>query len=146
MAGCDDDKDRTVFGQPLPRPADAPRAVPRPGSGGTQAPPGDRTVIGGALPGQRGGLAPPQQPAQPYPQQQPYGQPAPFGGAAPNSGLFPELPRQDAAPDRVEPRISLQDALRPSGLAQTAIRNPIVRAASDLLILLGRLRTGLVEM
>ncbi|SFJ82160.1 type IVB secretion system protein IcmH/DotU [Jannaschia pohangensis] len=191
MAGPDDDKDRTVFGQPLPKPGDAPRAVPRPGAGAPPAGGGDRTVIGGALPPGPGGvrsaggppaedtwlggaLPPagggayppqgqgntwaPQQPyppqAQPYPpphqpypsQPQPYGQPAPFGGAQSNNGMFPELAQQQAAPQRVAPRISLEAALKPSGLAQTAVRNAIVRAASDMLILLGRLRTGLVEM
>ena len=174
MAGRDDDKDRTVFGQPLPKPdADAPpRAVPRPDTGGDRTviggalppqgarsaggirPPEEDTWLGGALPGQGGGQTQgawntPQQPAQPYPQQnyQPhYGQPAPFGGAGQANQLFPELQDRQAAPSRVAPRISLEDAMKPSGLAQNAVRNPIVRAASDLLILLGRLRTGLVEM
>lgn len=44
------------------------------------------------------------------------------------------------------PRIAFNDALRGAGLEVGNASNPILAAASDLLVLLGRLRTGMVEM
>ncbi len=44
------------------------------------------------------------------------------------------------------PKIPLQQALQVKGLGKGASSNPLLAAAAPLLILLGRLRTGLVEM
>ncbi|MFV0303219.1 MAG: type VI secretion system protein TssL, long form [Paracoccus sp. (in: a-proteobacteria)] len=149
--------DRTVIGGPLPasgrpgtggggqsgspfdqRPAPQDWGAPRPESG--------NTWIGG-----------PQQPGyhpQPYPPAQPGwpGQPPAYGniGQAPGGdrGFFPDIPRDrgaQAAPMQ-GPKIPLQQAMQVKGLGKGASTNPILAAAAPLLILLGRLRTGLVEM
>lgn len=137
----DDDGDKTVFGGPLPG------ARPKPPADN------DRTVIGGALP-------------QSQPPQAPGLRPAPAGGNTwlggavpqpPSGGLgrpdqradsfFPDLPSQaPAAAPLQTPRISLQDALRAKGLGKGGPSNPLLAAAANLLILFGRLRTGMVEM
>ncbi len=145
------DDDKTVFGGKLPQqPAQPPRAAP----GGPAA---DRTVIGGALPPQRpapgagigtpapgpqdgntwlGGALPP---AQPAPGQAPGAQP---------QGFFPEVPSgQPEQPTGTDtPRIALEQALRATGLGKGGPSNPLLAAAANLLILFGRLRTGMVEM
>lgn len=133
-----DDDDKTVFGGPLPGPRPKPPA-------------GDRTVIGGAVP-------PPSNP-------NPFGRPAPQGGdtwlggavpqpggdmgrkSAPSDGFFPAIPSDtpQSAPIQT-PRISLQEALRAKGLGKGGPSNPLLAAAANLLILFGRLRTGMVEM
>ncbi len=174
MAG--DDGDKTVIGGPAlgrAAPGAAP-AKPDPfGRGNTRAPSGERTVIGGALPGRGGGGAdgntwvggavPPASPAPPP--DDPFGRRPGFGtgaGAAlgPGAGaglgkpagvqgdsFFPDMPSRDAPVQRAETaRISLQAALRASGLGAGGSSNPLVAAAANLLILFGRLRTGLVEM
>ena len=92
--------------------------------------------------GQPQGYPPPgyQQPQYQTPQYVP--QSVPTGAE-----MFPEIPRPDAQPQRqVTPRIALADALRATGLGKGGSTNPLVAAAANLLILLGRLRTGLVEM
>ena len=137
-------------------------------------PPGGNTWLGGALPPQPAYPQPsyppqPAYPAQPggYPQQpyapplqQPGYQPAPnFGGGAGGTGgigqaagapegFFPTMPSQrPQAPIQMQqPRISLDAALRATGLGRGGSSNPLVAAAANLLILFGRLRTGLVEM
>ncbi|AUH64933.1 type VI secretion system protein TssL, long form [Paracoccus zhejiangensis] len=161
--------DRTVIGGPLPSlgrpgagggqsgspfdqrpsPSDWDRPRPAPPSQGwpAQRPESGNTWIGG-----------PQQPA--YPPQQPY-QPAQQGwsGQAPgygnigsaaggDRGFFPDIPRDRAgqAAPMQGPKIPLQQALQVKGLGKGASTNPILAAAAPLLILLGRLRTGLVEM
>lgn len=198
----DDDNDKTVFGQPLPRPD------PKKGASGQpqrpqQPPPaqqggaGDKTVFGQPLPPPPGGTPPAQggrsAPVQQPPQQQPWNNPAPedtwLGGALnpqppqppsqqppqqqgygqqppppspqqqqplyqPGTGqrsagaeIFPEIPQQQQAPSYApRPRIAFEDALRAAGPDTGGSSNPLIRAASGLLILLGRLRTGLVEM
>lgn len=137
------DDDKTVFGGKLPgvKPA---------------APDNDRTVIGGALPpAQPGGFGRPapqsgntwlggpvQQPA-PVPQS-PIGQPV---GQA-QDGFFPQIP-QESQPQAAPisgPKIALEEALRAKGLGQGGPSNPLLAAAANLLILFGRLRTGMVEM
>jgi type VI secretion system protein ImpK len=61
--------------------------------------------------------------------------------------MFPEIPKNEApVQQRQTPRISLEDALKGTGLGKGGSTNPLVAAAANLLILLGRLRTGLVEM
>ncbi len=167
--------DRTVIGGALPiqpRPA-APQPGYQPGGqpGGFQptapapqqpfgAPPaaGGNTWLGGALPPQPSYQQPAPQPYQPpyQPPAQPqyqappaYGAPSGIGQAlgAPE-GFFPTMPSQrpQAPVQMQQPRISLDAALRATGLGKGGSSNPLVAAAANLLILFGRLRTGLVEM
>lgn len=135
------------------------------------APPaGGNTWLGGALPVQPSYPQQPAyspQPAYPAPQggfQQPYGQPPQqpayqpspsFGSgggigqaAGAPEGFFPTMPSQrpQAPVQMQQPRISLDAALRATGLGRGGSSNPLVAAAANLLILFGRLRTGLVEM
>jgi type VI secretion system protein ImpK len=83
--------------------------------------------------------------AQPVPQQPLY---QPGTGQRPaGSEIFPEIRAAQEAPQYApRPRIAFQDALRAAGPETGGSSNPLVRAASGLLILLGRLRTGLVDM
>ncbi|MBP0484974.1 type IVB secretion system protein IcmH/DotU [Sagittula salina] len=61
--------------------------------------------------------------------------------------LFPEVKRRETpAMQAMQRKISLEDALRATGLGAGGPNNPLVAAAANLLILLGRLRTGMVEM
>ena len=112
---------------------------------------------------------PPAAPPQAYPPaQQPYPAPPPAHGyqqphypdpyaGQPQPGWTPATPPPDGqfpvagAPrppqqQRHTPKIAFTDALRGSGLDVGSSSNPIIAAASDLLVLLGRLRTGMVEM
>lgn len=59
---------------------------------------------------------------------------------------FPTAAQPNVAPTRAVPKIAFQDALRGTGLEVGNASNPVIAAASDILILLGRLRTGIVEM
>lgn len=106
--------------------------------------------------------APPAYPQPGYPsaQPQPYGVPPtpgfgaglgqglanPFQPAA-GQGFFPDL-HQPQAPIQTHaaPRISLRQALQAASLGKGGSSNPLIAAATNLLILFGRLRTGLVEM
>jgi type VI secretion system protein ImpK len=103
---------------------------------GQQPPAGGNTWIGGSVP---------QQPAapSPYPQAN-IGQPT--GGQA--QGFFPG--QQPAAPPPQSthkgPQIGLQEALKATGLGAGGPSNPLLAASANLLILFGRLRTGMVEM
>lgn len=112
------------------------------------------------------GGQPPQQPAypggygygqQPPPPQQGWGQqpqPAARPGYQPATGqrpagsdIFPEIQRpEDQRQPQLKPRIALSDALKGTGLGAGGSTNPLIASAANLLILLGRLRTGLVEM
>lgn len=85
------------------------------------------------------------------------GQPAGYGGGGMGGGIgqapggdrgfFPDIPRDKPAVAPMQgPKIPLQQALQVKGLGNGASSNPILAAAAPLLILLGRLRTGLVEM
>lgn len=105
---------------------------------------------------------PPAQPAYPpaqpapgqYPPayQDPYAQPPQQHGYVPVAptpdGQFPDAAQAQQAPQPQSsgPKIAFTDALRGSGLDVGSSSNPIIAAASDLLVLLGRLRTGMVEM
>lgn len=62
-------------------------------------------------------------------------------------GQFP-LAHPQPTPEgpRIVPTISFSDALRGTGMDLGRSSNPILASASDLLVLLGRLRTGMVEM
>ena len=200
-----DDDDKTVFGQPLPRPdpKGAKSGAPTPTPAQPAPPPpasdggGDKTVFGQPLPppGQgapQGGRSAPVQPAPPpqQPQQQAWNSPKAedtwLGGALnpqphspqpqhqpppqqhqpqyppqhqqplyqPGTGqrptgseIFPDIPAEQQAPEYApRPKIAFEDALRAAGPDTGGSSNPLVRAASGLLILLGRLRTGLVDM
>lgn len=105
----------------------------------------------------------PQAAPRPAPQQPAYQpQPRPMGNPGSNhySGriydtdtgrpqspeLFPELRRRETVARSVRQKIALEDALRATGLGAGGPNNPLVAAAANLLILLGRLRTGMVEM
>ncbi len=61
--------------------------------------------------------------------------------------LFPEVRQQQVnTGPALRQKIALQDALRATGLGAGGPNNPLVAAAANLLILMGRLRTGMVEM
>lgn len=96
--------------------------------------------------------APPYTPQQPDPYAQGHPAPPPQHGwtpaAPPVDGQFPIAGAAAPAPQppRNVPKIAFTDALRGSGLDVGTSSNPILAAASDLLVLLGRLRTGMVEM
>lgn len=144
--------DRTVIGGALPQ-GQPPQQPGHPNPIGAPPAQGGNTWLGGALP-------PTQQPAQPYPQPTPHQPPRPAPGSIgtpqhnigspfhnQNDGFFPELPRQQAAPQPMQtPRISLAQALQATGLGKGGSSNPLVASAANLLILFGRLRTGMVEM
>src|SRR5690606_8235043 len=67
--------------------------------------------------------------------------------AMPDRGFFPDVPRpQHQQAPMVGPKIPLAAALQVKGLGRGSASNPLIAAAASLLILLGRLRTGLVEM
>ena len=95
-----------------------------------------------------GGHHQPQQPQhQGWPGQAPgYGNIGSAAGGG-DRGFFPDIPRdRPVAAPMQGPKIPLQQALQVKGLGKGASTNPILAAAAPLLILLGRLRTGLVEM
>lgn len=163
-----DDHDRTVFGGALPPkgPGSDSPFDQRPGHGttGIGGPAqGERTVIGGTAPWQGGGIGqPPGVAPQPRqddtwigagaPQSYPSSPQRPAGGTigratASDQGFFPEFHRdQPAAPQRNMPRIPLHDALRVSEIGGGSSTNPLLASAASLLILLGRLRTGMVDL
>ncbi|WP_305037468.1 type IVB secretion system protein IcmH/DotU [Epibacterium sp. Ofav1-8] len=138
--GAPQPPEKTVFGQPVP---------PQPPGGGyapAAQPPADDTWHRGPLAPQPSPAAPAPPPAQPRPPvQQPYY--APGTGQAAGNGIFPEI-GQAAQPQAAQqqPRIALADALKARGSGAGQSSNPLIAAAADLLVLLGRLRTGLVEM
>lgn len=152
-------QDRTVFGQPLPPAGGGPGRVAPMGQPPSWPPPGaDDTWLGGALnPAPRPPLQSPPQGAgpgnwaqrspQPPPQHpRPLYQPG-TGARAAGAEIFPEIPQaQQPRNAYVQPRIALTDALKGTGLGAGGSTNPLIAAAANLLILLGRLRTGLVEM
>lgn len=169
------DAERTVFGSPLP-PAQPPQPqAPYPQQPGIQHPPQQNaphphpaqqpgpgraaptgapqpthedTWLGGALnpfPNQQQPQTPPPQPPpQPQYGQQPLYSPAHVPTGA---NMFPEVPREaEPVAQPIVPRISFQDALKGTGLGAGGSSNPLLAASANLLILLGRLRSGLVEM
>ena len=76
-----------------------------------------------------------------------YGDPAQIGRAGDdNRGFFPEFGARPPQQAPQAPRIALHDALQVRELGAASSSNPLLAAASSLLILLGRLRTGLVEL
>lgn len=153
---------------PAPAPGTGPGQSYGQSSGGTWVgAPGSQP--GGGYPGQSAGnyqppYAPPGQ-GYSHGQNSPQGQ-GHFGGPAPgqsaspfdqaqqigrasgqgDEGFFPQFHRPEAAPRQTAPRIPLHEALRVRDLGAASSSNPLLAAASTLLILLGRLRTGLVEL
>ncbi|MFV0410674.1 MAG: type VI secretion system protein TssL, long form [Paracoccus sp. (in: a-proteobacteria)] len=123
---------------------------------------------GSATPGAAGGASgagspfPPAGGAPPYPGQYPaqHGGPPPGGSASPfdqsaqigaapgqgDPGFFPQYHRPDTMQRQQTPRIPLHEALQVRDLGAASSSNPLLASASSLLILLGRLRTGLVEL
>lgn len=115
----DDEDDRTIFGQKLPEPS--PRVPPSQAVVSDQAE--DETVFGRPDPERT--RRPPPPPSSPT-----HGKP------------LSDVQLQDVAPrtpttDKSSPR---------SGINPGQASNPILAAASDLLVLLGQLRTGQVDM
>ena len=199
MAGRDDDKDKTVFGGPVPggqrgttdiwsRPQgqggdDGRTVIGRPGQGGGAPVPGEHHTASpfGQRPPASGGWAQggdgstwiggpsrsaqgqaPQNHGQPAPGyggggygQGPsgspwpgYGDPSQIGRAAgpDQRGFFPDIGNQQPQMATHAPRIPLAEAMRVRDLGAASSANPLLAAAASLLILLGRLRTGLVEL
>ncbi|MEO9575353.1 MAG: type IVB secretion system protein IcmH/DotU [Tateyamaria sp.] len=156
-----DDGDKTIIGRPREaapaRPPPAPPVAPKPAPSALQEDDAERTVFGQKLP-----EAP--VPARPQPVQTPLHQvraPEPSDestiiGAklpepkppAPKPLLPSELKRQAKLRKKPpeENKVSLLAATRNSGRAVGKGANPMLAAASDILGLLGRLRTGRVEM
>lgn len=91
----------------------------------------------GAQVGQPGGSS-----ASPFEQAGQIGRAAGQG----DQGFFPQYHQPDTTPRRETPRIPLHEALRVRDLGAASSSNPLLAAAASLLILLGRLRTGLVEL
>lgn len=131
-------------------------------SGGTWVGAPGSAPGGPSYPSQSPGYQPPYSPpgqAQP-PAQAQFGGPAPGQSASPfeqasqigraagqgDDGFFPQFHRPDNAPRQTAPRIPLHEALRVRDLGAASSSNPLLAAAAPLLILLGRLRTGLVEL
>ncbi len=148
-------------GQPYGAP---PQAAPPPAAwpGASSQPAPGQSWSGQSYPGQSyPGQAYPGQsyPGQAYPGGVP-GQPAPaFGlglGTGLGSGLDPQggqgffpasAPQFQPGPNLSPvPRVSLQQALRATGIGDGGSTNPLLASATNLLILFGRLRTGIVEM
>ena len=144
----------TWLGGPLSPQPPQPGGYGQPGTGGTggqgwDQPPAQPPYNPGGAYGGGPGYPPPYQPGG-YPGGQPGWPQAGHGIGAPvgqERGFFPDVPRDTprSAP-MVGPKISLQQAMRVKGLGRGSSSNPILAAAAPLLILLGRLRTGLVEM
>lgn len=175
MAG-DDDDDKTVFGGPVPggtpfgqRPGPSPKGQQPPASDAwgrpAQKPPGqgaspfDQPQPASASPfGESGPNASPfGGPAQggqtwlgrPAPPPAPSADPSQIGRAAgPDSrGFFPDIAQSSQQqPAQQAPRIALHEALNVRDLGAASSANPLLASAASLLILLGRLRTGLVEL
>ena len=123
----DDDGERTIFGQKLPEAHPVVRAAP------VQTPlhrvrslnvSDESTIIGAKLP----------EPSPPKPKP-----PLP-------SEIRRKAKEAALAPPKDAEKVSLRAALRSSGRTVGKGSNPMLAAASDILRLLGRLRTGMVEM
>ncbi|MFV0294347.1 MAG: type VI secretion system protein TssL, long form [Paracoccus sp. (in: a-proteobacteria)] len=156
--------DRTVIGGSVPAPGQpsspaSPYYPPQPnppadGNTWLEAPasspvPGNPSPFpSSGSPAYQGG----QYPAQPGPtggaSASPFDQSAQIGRAPGQSdnGFFPQYHQPDTTPRHQAPRIPLHEALQVRDLGAASSSNPLLAAASSLLILLGRLRTGLVEL
>ncbi|MBK4214964.1 type IVB secretion system protein IcmH/DotU [Paracoccus caeni] len=164
------DDARTLIGRPNPAPGGGGFGQP---TQGFQNPPYGQPAPGGSPFGDNApGASPfgnPGQPQQPGPGQGNYGQsgqtwlgrpaqapaapPIAYGGGqigradASDRGFFPDIQQRAAqAPVAAGPRIPLHEALQVRELGAGSSSNPLLAAAASLLILLGRLRTGMVEL
>ncbi len=149
--------DRTLIGLPgqPPRRDGGPFGRPQGGFQGHSG--GEDTWIGAGAPQAFPSHQPPPQSGyhNPSPAPRPNfgGQGGQYGGGtigrpmSHDGGFFPEYqqPAQHA-PQRHLPKIPLNDALRVSELGGGSSSNPLLASAASLLILLGRLRTGMVEL
>ncbi|WP_299193286.1 type IVB secretion system protein IcmH/DotU [uncultured Litoreibacter sp.] len=160
---------------PAPGPSDSPFANAPGGQPAPIGQPpvsgaGDKTVIGGALPPQgqhpfpqQGGRVAPTggPPSAPSTGDTwlggalPPSNPAPVGGQSPigspigsqQEGFFPETSTNQPVQQQVPTQqIPLHQALKGTGLGKGGSSNPLVAAAANLLILFGRLRTGMVQL
>ncbi|MBA4492644.1 type IVB secretion system protein IcmH/DotU [Paracoccus sp. S1E-3] len=155
-----------------PGPGGYPPGGPQPGGypapGGYpsgHAPPSGGTWVGAPSAPAQSGSPFPAYPAAPHGAQPgypgaPVGQAGHGGSASPfdqvgqigrapgqgDEGFFPQYHQPDSAPRQTTPRIPLHEALRVRDLGAASSSNPLLAAAAPLLILLGRLRTGLVEL
>lgn len=146
--------DKTVIGGALPPQGQHPFPQQAPISGGRAAPVGG--AIGGPLSGTPGGPVAPDDtwlggglPQQGGQQQPPIGAQSPIGApiGAQNQGFFPDAQPQASVQQQAPvAQIPLHQALQATGLGQGGSSNPIVAAAANLLILFGRLRTGMVQL
>ncbi|WP_405402651.1 type IVB secretion system protein IcmH/DotU [Paracoccus sp. Ld10] len=176
MAGEDDDKTvfggplpgSNPAREPGPRPAsDGWGRPPVPGGGGHGSPASAQPLAPFSPPYPAPGSSAPQgDGASPFggpgmgaagPGQTWLGRPAPapvpgsnagqIGRAAgPDRGFFPDIAAPQSTPTREAPRIPLFEALQVRDLGAGSSSNPILASAASLLILLGRLRTGMVEL
>ena len=82
------------------------------------------------------------------PSPQPYGASGQIGRAdASDRGFFPDIGGRPAPQvQHAGPRIPLHEAMQVRDLGAGSSNNPLLAAAASLLILLGRLRTGMVEL
>ncbi|MDO5622823.1 MAG: type VI secretion system protein TssL, long form [Paracoccus sp. (in: a-proteobacteria)] len=152
-----DDDDKTVFGGPTPRPLSG-RPVPPQRQGrdpwagsGAPASPGSGSPFDNLTDDGQTWLGRPPPASAPIPGAWPPAQPIPDArqiGRADHGdrGFFPDIGAQPAPSAPIMPRIPLQQALQVRDLGRAASSNPLLAAAASLLILLGRLRTGMVEM
>ena len=157
---ADEDDDKTVFGGPLGGGPGLPGSDPwgpTPGPGRAPAPFPPAGPPRGAAPPSASPFGDGGQGASPFGEGQTWlGRPGPASpppapgaigrAAGPDRGFFPDLAVQAPAPARPASRIPLAEALQGRDLGAGASSNPLLAAAAGLLILLGRLRTGLVEL
>ena len=141
---------RDVWGRPQTGTDDGRTVLGRPGQGmpGQDAPgqgaPGSASPFGNVAQGGQTWLGRPAPAPGPV-----HGDPSQIGRAAGagNRGFFPDIGARPARRSEPQaPRIALHDALKVRELGAGSSSNPLLAAAASLLILLGRLRTGLVEL
>ncbi|MFD1795525.1 OmpA family protein [Paracoccus aurantiacus] len=130
----------TWVGAPSSSPA--PSGSPFPGAPGNAS--GGQAYQGGYP----GGYQPGPQSAAGGGSASPFDQSGQIGRAAGqrDEGFFPQYHQPDTTPRAATPRIPLHEALQVRDLGAASSSNPLLAAAASLLILLGRLRTGLVEL
>ncbi len=137
------DDGRTMIG----RPGQGPGYGPGYGAGGhgpSGAPPASGSPFGQAPGSGQTWLGRPSSAPSPV-----YGDPSQIGRAAgaDSRGFFPDIGARPVPPPAAHaPRIALHEALKVRELGAASSSNPLLAAAASLLILLGRLRTGLVEL
>lgn len=161
-----DDADRTIIGRPMPARDDSDKTVIRRHVEPRDPPPapapsqtvddGERTVFGQKLPAAHSPRPQPvQTPLHQVKAPEPSDETTIIGAKLPAptppapKPLLPSQLKKQAKQRKdpaVENKVSLRAAVRNSGRAAGKGANPMLAAASDVLGLLGRLRTGRVEM